>query len=127
MLGSLDANQGDMLLGWDLDEFPTNLYETTSVMWEVLDEGQIGPHGGLNFDAKPRRTSFSAEALFRAHIAGMDSFAKTIYDGTATLESLNDYAIDMPQSEIIASTHPDHLEDVKATINNYIIDALANA
>ena len=156
VLGSLDANQGDMLLGWDLDEFPTNLYETTSVMWEVLDEGQIGPHGGL--DAKPRRTSFSAEDLFRAHIAGMDSFAagllvadkmhqdkyiedlvanrygsydsgigKSIDDGTATLESLNDYAIDMPQSEIIASTHPDHLEDVKATINNYIIDALANA
>ena len=52
---------------------------------------------------------------------------KSIDDGTATLESLNDYAIDMPQSEIIASTHPDHLEDVKATINNYIIDALANA
>ena len=158
VLGSLDANQGDMLLGWDLDEFPTNLYETTSVMWEVLDEGQIGPHGGLNFDAKPRRTSFSAEDLFRAHIAGMDTFAagllvadkmhqdkyiedlvanrygsydsgigKSIDDGTATLESLNDYAIDMPQSEIIASTHPDHLEDVKATINNYIIDALANA
>ena len=158
VLGSLDANQGDMLLGWDLDEFPTNLYETTSVMWEVLDEGQIGPHGGLNFDAKPRRTSCSAEDLFRAHIAGMDTFAagllvadkmhqdkyiedlvanrygsydsgigKSIDDGTATLESLNDYAIDMPQSEIIASTHPDHLEDVKATINNYIIDALANA
>ena len=114
--------------------------------------------GGLNFDAKPRRTSFSAEDLFRAHIAGMDSFAagllvadkmhqdkyiedlvanrygsydsgigKSIDDGTATLESLNDYAIDMPQSEIIASTHPDHLEDEKATINNYIIDALANA
>ncbi|PAU68344.1 xylose isomerase [Bifidobacterium criceti] len=158
VLGSLDANQGDMLLGWDLDEFPTNLYETTSVMWEVLDEGQIGPHGGLNFDAKPRRTSFTAEDLFRAHIAGMDTFAagllvadkmhqdkyiedlvanrygsydsgigKTIDDGTATLESLNDYAIDKPQSEIIASTRPDHLEDVKATVNNYIIDALANA
>ena len=44
-------------------------------MWEVLAEGQIGPHGGLNFDAKPRRTSFAAEDLFRSHIAGMDAFA----------------------------------------------------
>ena len=59
VLGSLDANQGDKLIGWDMDEFPTDLMETTTVMWEVLDEGQIGPHGGLNFDAKPRRTSFA--------------------------------------------------------------------
>ena len=75
VLGSLDANQGDKLIGWDMDEFPTDLYETSTVMWEVLAEGQIGPHGGLNFDAKPRRTSFAAEDLFRSHIAGMDSFA----------------------------------------------------
>ena len=75
VLGSLDANQGDKLIGWDMDEFPTDLYETSTVMWEVLAEGQIGPHGGLNFDAKPRRTSFTAEDLFRSHIAGMDSFA----------------------------------------------------
>ena len=75
VLGSLDANQGDKLIGWDMDEFPTDLYETSTVMWEVLAEGQIGPHGGLNFDAKPRRTSFAAEDLFRSHIAGMDAFA----------------------------------------------------
>ena len=48
VLGSLDANQGDKLIGWDMDEFPTDLYETSTVMWEVLAEGQIGPHGGLN-------------------------------------------------------------------------------
>ena len=75
MLGSLDANQGDKLLGWDLDEFPSDLYETTAVMWEVLAAGSIGPRGGLNFDAKPRRTSFTAEDLFRAHIVGMDTYA----------------------------------------------------
>lgn len=75
MLGSLDANQGDKLLGWDLDEFPSDLYETTAVMWEILAEGGIGPHGGLNFDAKPRRTSFEADDLFRGHIVGMDSYA----------------------------------------------------
>lgn len=74
-LGSLDANQGDKLIGWDMDEFPTDLYETVAVMWEVLQAGSIGPHGGLNFDAKPRRTSFYEEDLFRSHIAGMDAYA----------------------------------------------------
>lgn len=75
LLGSLDANQGDKLIGWDMDEFPSDLYETTAVMWEVLAEGSIGPHGGLNFDAKPRRTSYTADDLFLAHVVGMDSFA----------------------------------------------------
>lgn len=158
VLGSLDANQGDKLIGWDMDEFPTDLMETTTVMWEVIDEGQIGPHGGLNFDAKPRRTSFAAEDLFRSHIAGMDTFAAgllvaakmhedkfiqnlqaeryasydsgigaTIEDGTATLASLEEYALDIPQAKLIEATKSDHLESVKATINNYIIDALAEA
>lgn len=158
VLGSLDANQGDKLIGWDMDEFPTDLMETTTVMWEVIDEGQIGPHGGLNFDAKPRRTSFTAEDLFRSHIAGMDTFAAgllvaakmhedkfiqnlqaeryasydsgvgaTIEDGTATLASLEQYALDIPQAKLIEATKSDHLESVKATINNYIIDALAEA
>ncbi len=75
LLGSLDANQGDKLIGWDMDEFPSDLYETTAVMWEVLANGSIGPHGGLNFDAKPRRTSYTADDLFLAHVVGMDSFA----------------------------------------------------
>lgn len=158
VLGSLDANQGDKLIGWDMDEFPTDLYETSTVMWEVLDEGSIGPHGGLNFDAKPRRTSFVAEDLFRSHIAGMDSFAAgllvaakmhedkfienlqaeryasydsgigaSIENGTATLASLEEYSLDKPQSELIAATRSDHLESVKATINNYIVEALAEA
>ena len=75
VLGSLDANQGDKLIGWDMDEFPTDLYETSTVMWEVLAEGQIGPHGGLNFDAKARRGSFELEDIFHSYIAGMDTFA----------------------------------------------------
>ncbi|MEF2245908.1 xylose isomerase [Paenibacillus sp. IITD108] len=74
MLGSLDANQGDLLLGWDTDEFPTDLYSTTLTMFEVLKAGGLG-RGGVNFDAKVRRPSFEAEDLFLAHIAGMDSFA----------------------------------------------------
>jgi len=74
MLGSLDANQGDMLLGWDTDEFPTDLYTTTLTMYEVLKAGGLG-NGGVNFDAKVRRGSFEDEDLFLAHIAGMDSYA----------------------------------------------------
>ncbi|WP_341281374.1 xylose isomerase [Paenibacillus sp. FSL H8-0537] len=74
MLGSLDANQGDLLLGWDTDEFPTDLYSTTLTMFEVLKAGGIG-RGGVNFDAKVRRASFEADDLFLGHIAGMDSFA----------------------------------------------------
>lgn len=75
VLGSIDANQGDMLLGWDTDEFPTDLYTTTLAMYEILkNEGGIG-RGGVNFDAKVRRNSFEPEDLFYAHIAGMDSFA----------------------------------------------------
>ncbi|MCC3374814.1 xylose isomerase [Cohnella sp. REN36] len=75
VLGSIDANQGDYLLGWDTDEFPTDLYSTTLAMFEILkNEGGIGK-GGVNFDAKVRRASFEDEDLFLAHIAGMDSFA----------------------------------------------------
>ena len=55
VLGSLDANQGDKLIGWDMDEFPTDLYETSTVMWEVLAEGQIGPHGGRAAPPSPPR------------------------------------------------------------------------
>lgn len=74
MLGSVDANQGDTLLGWDTDEFPTDLYSTTLAMYEILKNGGLG-RGGLNFDAKVRRGSFDPEDLFHAHIAGMDAFA----------------------------------------------------
>ncbi|MED3623289.1 xylose isomerase [Bacillus thermocopriae] len=75
MLGSVDANQGNTLLGWDTDEFPTDLYTTTLAMYEILQNGGLGK-GGLNFDAKVRRTSFEPEDLFYAHIAGMDAFAR---------------------------------------------------
>jgi xylose isomerase len=75
VLGSIDANQGDMLLGWDTDQFPTNIYDTTLCMVEVLKQGGIAP-GGLNFDAKVRRGSFEPDDLFIAYIVGMDTFAK---------------------------------------------------
>lgn len=74
-LGSVDANQGDMNLGWDTDQFPTNVYDTTMAMYEILKNGGLH-RGGLNFDAKPRRASFEVEDMFLSHIAGMDAFAK---------------------------------------------------
>ncbi|WP_040203718.1 xylose isomerase [Neobacillus jeddahensis] len=75
LLGSVDANQGNPLLGWDTDEFPTDLYSTTLAMYEILKNGGLGK-GGLNFDAKVRRTSFEVEDLVHAHVAGMDAFAR---------------------------------------------------
>lgn len=122
VLGSIDANQGDMLLGWDTDEFPTNIYDAVLAMYEVILNGGLGT-GGLNFDAKVRRQSYTDEDLFLAYIAGMDTFAKglriaarlyednvledfknkryesynhgigkEIKDGTITLEQLSEYA-----------------------------------
>ena len=121
-LGSIDANQGDPHLGWDTDQFPTDVYSTTYAMLEVLRAGGF-INGGLNFDAKTRRGSNTAEDIALAHIAGMDAYAlglrtaykiiedgridafvaeryasyksgigKTIVDGTATLESLAAHA-----------------------------------
>jgi len=75
MLGSVDANQGDMLLGWDTDQFPTNIYDSTLAMLEILKAGGL-TRGGLNFDSKVRRASFEPSDLFYGHIAGMDTFAK---------------------------------------------------
>ncbi len=74
VFGSIDANQGDGLLGWDTDQFPTNVYETTMCMYEVIKAGGF-TNGGLNFDAKARRGSFTMEDIFLSYIAGMDAFA----------------------------------------------------
>src|SRR5690606_10480231 len=133
LLGSVDANQGDMLLGWDTDQMPTDLYTTTLTMYEVLKNGGLAP-GGLNFDAKVRRGSFELNDLFYGHIAGMDAFAyglkvaykllqsgelenfieeryssysagigKQIVDGKADFKTLEAYALDLPE----VTTGPD--------------------
>lgn len=131
MLGSVDANQGDSLLGWDTDEFPTDLYSTTLAMVQVLKNGGLHS-GGLNFDAKVRRGSMTSIDLFYGHIVGMDSFArglkvaakiiedatfddmiksryssyetgvgKDIVEGRTTLHSLEEYVLD---KQIIVGT-----------------------
>ena len=154
LLGSLDANMGDKLIGWDIDEFPNDIYEATLVMYEMLKNGGL-PTGGLNFDSKPRRQSFDMQDLFLAHAAGMDTYAagllvanKLIEDrvfddvlddrygsfkigigaefeaGKVTFKDFEDYIIDKPQSELIAATKSGHLEQLKATLNNYIYTVL---
>ncbi|MCZ8519891.1 xylose isomerase [Paenibacillus caseinilyticus] len=146
MLGSLDANQGDTLLGWDTDEFPTDLYSATLTLFEVLKNGGLGK-GGVNFDAKVRRGSFEDEDLFYAHIAGMDSYARglkaaaklveerilddiidhryrsfnegigaEIVSGKATLASLEQYAL---QNNPIRN-ESGRLERIRATLNEVI-------
>jgi xylose isomerase len=84
MLGSIDANQGDTLLGWDTDEFPFDVYETTMCMYEVLKAG--GLTGGFNFDAKNRRPSNTIEDMFHGFILGMDSFALGLLKAAKLIE-----------------------------------------
>lgn len=146
-LGSLDANQGDVLLGWDTDEFPTNVYDVTMAMYGVLENGGIAP-GGINFDSKVRRSSFAMEDLFLAHIAGMDTFARglkaaaklkedcffdtlkekryatfqegigeSIVNDKEDLESLADYALKLKDIELESS----HIEYVKSCLNDYLV------
>ena len=146
-LGSLDANQGDMLLGWDTDEFPTDVYSVTLAMIEFLENGGIEP-GGINFDAKVRRTSFEMEDLFLAHIAGMDTFARGLKAAakikeTRFLDELKEkrYAsyetgigsdilagkVDLETLTTYALAHDDiknessHIEYIKSKLNDYLV------
>ncbi len=84
MLGSVDANTGDMLLGWDTDEFPYSAYDTTLCMYEIIKAG--GLTVGINFDAKNRRPSYTAEDMFQAFVLGMDSFALGLLKAAALIE-----------------------------------------
>ncbi len=84
-LGSVDANQGDELIGWDTDQFPTDIYLCTEIMLKVLEMGGFTT-GGLNFDAKRRRESHDPADLFHAHIGGMDAFARGLKIAAAIRE-----------------------------------------
>ena len=77
MLGSLDANRGDYQNGWDTDQFPNNIQETTEAMLVFLKAGGL-QGGGINFDAKIRRNSTDNEDVFHAHIGGADTFARAL-------------------------------------------------
>lgn len=85
MLGSIDINQGDYLLGWDTDQFPFDVYEATMCMYEVLKAGGL-KNGGFNFDAKNRRPSYTAEDMFFAFILGMDTLALGLIKAAQLIE-----------------------------------------
>lgn len=146
VFGSIDANQGDMLLGWDTDQFPTNVYDAALCMYEVLKAGGF-TNGGLNFDSKARRGSYTPEDIFYSYIAGMDTFAlglriadKLISDGRidkfvadryaswnsgigadiisgkATLADLEKYALE--KGEVTASLTSGRQEMLESVLNN---------
>lgn len=141
MLGSIDANQGDPLLGWDTDEFPFDVYSATYAMLEVIKNN--GLTGGFNFDAKNRRPSNSVEDMFEGYILGMDTFAlglinaakiiedgriddfikekyssfnegigKKIRDNNVTLEELSKYAEDVKVCHNPGSGKQEYLESI---------------
>ncbi len=85
ILGSVDANRGDLLLGWDTDQFPTNIYETTLAMYIILKGGGFTT-GGLNFDAHVRRQSIEPIDLFYGHIGAMDVFARGLKNAAKIIE-----------------------------------------
>lgn len=86
MLGSIDANQGDLLLGWDTDHFPSDIYSATLALYEVLKNGGLHS-GGLNFDAKTRRASFEPADLFHGYITGIDTFARGLIIAHSLLQN----------------------------------------
>ena len=141
MLGSIDANQGDLLLGWDTDEFPSDVYDATFCMYEVLKAG--GLTGGFNFDAKNRRASYTYEDMFYAFILAMDTYAlglinaakiiedgridkfikekyesfeseigKRILGGEAKLEELSDYALKLKKADLPISGKQECLQSI---------------
>ncbi len=143
--GSIDANQGDALLGWDTDQFPTNVYDATLCMYEVLKAGGF-TNGGLNFDAKARRGSYTPEDIFLSYIAGMDTFAlglraaakiiedgrldkfvddryaswttgigKDIIDGKVNMEDLEKYALE--KGEVTDSLSSGRQEYLESVLN----------
>lgn len=145
-LGSIDANTGDELIGWDTDQFPTNVYMTTQMMLQLLRAGGFKT-GGLNFDAKVRRESHEPVDIFHAHVGGMDAFArglkiahriiedgeldrfvkaryatfdsgigKTVTAGKATFDSLEKHALKLG-SVIPSSGRQEMLENL---INDYM-------
>ncbi len=148
--GSIDANQGDTLLGWDTDQFPTNVYEAALCMYEVLKAGGF-TNGGLNFDSKARRGSFTPEDIFLSYIAGMDTFAlglriadklisdgridkfvddryaswttgigKDIIDGNVGLAELEKYALE--KGEVTDSLSSGRQEMLEAVLNNIMFN-----
>ncbi|MFL5676923.1 MAG: xylose isomerase [Chloroflexota bacterium] len=85
MLGSIDANRGDMQNGWDTDQFPNSVEDLALPIYEILKGGGFTT-GGFNFDAKLRRQSTDRTDLFHAHIGGIDTLAQALLVAADILE-----------------------------------------
>lgn len=147
VLGSIDANHDEKILGWDTDEFPHDLLTATLAMYQILENGGLEP-GGINFDAKLRRTSIEPNDLLLGHILGMDTFArglkaaakikeegylrdlikeryssydkgigKKIINGDTSFEDLFRYALENEEPKVKSN----HIEYVKGKINDYLV------
>ncbi|MCL2055422.1 MAG: xylose isomerase [Oscillospiraceae bacterium] len=150
VFGSIDANQGDTLLGWDTDQFPTNIYDAAFCMYEVIKAGGF-TNGGLNFDSKARRGSFKPCDIFHSYIAGMDTFAlglriaaqliadgridkfieerysswstgigADIVSGKASMAELEKYALE--KGEVLCSLESGRQEKLEAIVNNIMFN-----
>lgn len=108
ILGSLDMNRGDALLGWDTDQFPNDLLSTTMSMYQVIKAGGIG-QGGLNFDAKVRRQSFTPEDLIEAHVGATDLCARAFL---LAAKLIDDGEYDKMIADRYAGWHTPHAQDM---------------
>jgi xylose isomerase len=117
LLGSIDANKGDYQNGWDTDEFPTNINETTEAMLVILQAGGFTT-GGINFDARIRRNSTDIEDIFIAHINGMDTFARALLIADKVLKESNYLAMKKKRYESYDSGKGRDFENGKLTLED---------
>ncbi|WP_417351387.1 xylose isomerase [Flavobacterium alkalisoli] len=117
LLGSIDANRGDYQNGWDTDQFPIDVYETTQAMMIFLQSGGLN-NGGINFDAKVRRNSIDLEDKFIAHISGMDTFARGLICADHVLKNTNYLQLRKERYESFDSGNGARFEKGELTLEN---------
>jgi xylose isomerase len=119
VMGSVDANRGDMQNGWDTDQFPNDVAECTLVMYEILKNGGLDT-GGFNFDTKLRRQSCERDDLFIGHIGGMDTMAKALLNAAKLIE-------DAPLSDFVDARYAGWKGDLGQSImsGEHSLDSLS--
>ncbi len=117
MLGSLDANRGDYQNGWDTDQFPNNVLETTEAMLVFLKAGGL-QGGGINFDAKIRRNSTDLDDVFHAHIGGADTFARALIAADRIISSSDYEALRQKRYSSFDSGKGKDFENGKLTLSD---------
>ena len=117
MLGSIDANRGDYQNGWDTDQFPNNIQETTEAMLVFLEAGGL-KGGGINFDAKIRRNSTDIEDIFYAHIGGADTFARALMTADKIISSSSYSELRRKRYQTFDSGNGKDFENGKLALND---------